>query len=119
MTKEEAQKQIRAIKECQSDPESYTPPELMQKISRGEWIEDDRIKKGLLCFSKKLNYINSNGLLNADYVISDYERLYGTHKLKELRGCVQQQSTPEETAYQLFKCKSAIVGIAVNILEAN
>ncbi|RZC39146.1 PBP GOBP domain containing protein [Asbolus verrucosus] len=71
----------------------------------GNFSEEPELKEFLFCMYKKLGAMNAAGEIQNDMVKKELLRKYSSELVnKIIKKCVSRKSTPQETAFQMFKC---------------
>lgn len=104
ISEEQKNKVIELMKECIK--ETGVDVEILKKAQIGQYTDDDKLKKQLFCFNKKLGMQNEAGDIMVDVT---EKRLANVIKDPAVRKeavtkCLVKSGTPEETAYNSTKC---------------
>ncbi|CAH0553033.1 unnamed protein product [Brassicogethes aeneus] len=103
-TNEEQSQVKNAHKNCQNDANTYVEPILLEAMSKGTLSEDPQLKLHMLCLAKGLNIIDKIGHLNKDFMKQKFLSHYEGDDLKEMEKCLEEKTSPEETAWEFYKC---------------
>lgn len=96
---------IAAHDECQKNEETRVTPEVTSQLFSGVYPSSPRVRAHMLCFSQELGLQDPEGDLLVDDIKEKLARAKSPAEAERLtRLCSKEKSTPEETAYYLFKC---------------
>ena len=86
--------------------ESGAKPEVLADAKKGHLIDDEGLKKFILCFFQKTGVLSSDAKLNTDVALSKLPA--GIDKVtaaKVLNDCKNKKgATHADTAFEIFKC---------------
>jgi hypothetical protein len=103
LTDEQIQKRNKISKECQQV--SGVSQETIDKVRTGVLVDDPKMKKHVLCFSKKTGVATEAGDTNVEVLKAKLKHVASDEEVdKIVQKCVVKKATPEETAYDTFKC---------------
>ncbi|CAH0553032.1 unnamed protein product [Brassicogethes aeneus] len=103
------QKEFQGVhKFCQSHPETHIDEELIGKLIKGEFIEDEQLKVHMVCMYQGFKMMHY-GLLK-DNIRQRWSKHYDGEYLAKLEHCLIEKESPEETAWNFVKCEHGIVG---------
>ncbi|KAL3288144.1 hypothetical protein HHI36_002592 [Cryptolaemus montrouzieri] len=82
--------------------------ELAIKARNGDFVEDEKLKEHLYCFSKKIGFQNEAGDLQLDVIRQKLAQEIKDTKVLEdvVKKCAVKKDTPQETSFQVAKCYS-------------
>ncbi|CAH0551624.1 unnamed protein product [Brassicogethes aeneus] len=98
-------KLVRAhVKNCMA--QTGTTQDIMAKVMSGVIVEDPRFIKLVFCVDKLSGFINEVGDIDKEVLELKTIQAIGTREksIAMAEKCAQQKSTPEESAYELYKC---------------
>ncbi|CAH0553896.1 unnamed protein product [Brassicogethes aeneus] len=78
--------------------------DLMKKMFRGIFTEDDNFKNYVLCMLKFEDLITADGKLNEEHMKSVWAKRYNGDLQEKLNKCLVNKDTPVETSWALMKC---------------
>jgi hypothetical protein len=79
--------------------------ETIDKVRTGVLVDDPKMKKHVLCFSKKTGVATEAGDTNVEVLKAKLKHVASDEEVdKIVQKCVVKKATPEETAYDTFKC---------------
>ncbi|KAF7272390.1 hypothetical protein GWI33_014817 [Rhynchophorus ferrugineus] len=104
LTDEQKQKIIAYGKECVT--QTGVDKELVHKARQGSFTDDSKLKSFTFCISKKIGFQNDNGDAQADVIKQKLAAAINDADAadKLIAKCLEKKDTPEETAYETFKC---------------
>nr|WHU27547.1 odorant binding protein 29 [Heliconius charithonia] len=87
-------------------PQSQVDPKLLDSLLQGELVEDAALKRHVYCVLLKCKVISKDGKLQKTAVLGKMaHRADGKNVTKVLERCADQPGdTPEELAWNLFRC---------------
>lgn len=92
---------VNAHHECAT--ETGVEEDVIKETLQGEFTEDEKLKKHILCVGQKLGFMNEGGELQTEVikeklgdVVDNVDEL--------LEKCVVDKGSPEETAFGFAKC---------------
>lgn len=78
---------------------------MAHQLHSGDFVNDPQVKAHLLCFSKNVGIQSETGELQTEAINEAVTKLKSADFANDLAAkCLKTKSTPEETAYNLFKC---------------
>ncbi|XP_018565041.1 uncharacterized protein LOC108906300 [Anoplophora glabripennis] len=94
--------------ECQSDPATRLDHDEFKAVRTGESFDRTKVGAHMLCMNKKFGTQNADGTVNRNAVKEVLAQdITDETKLEEITNkCVEEGSTPSETALKLSKCVS-------------
>ncbi|CAH0553897.1 unnamed protein product [Brassicogethes aeneus] len=78
--------------------------DLMKKMFRGIFTEDDNFKNYVLCMLKLEDFITADGKLNEEYMTSVWAKRFNEDTQEKLHKCLVNKDTAVETSWALVKC---------------
>ncbi|EFA07546.1 odorant binding protein C03 [Tribolium castaneum] len=107
LTKEQKEKLDKISKECKN--QSGVSQELIDKARTGELINDPKLKAQIYCVSKKAGLATEAGEINMDNLKTKLKKVAANDDEvnKIIQKCVVKKPTPEETAFEVYKCLHA------------
>ncbi|CAH1169948.1 unnamed protein product [Phaedon cochleariae] len=104
LTSEQNKKIIDWSKECLK--ESTVDMDVLLDAAKGEFADDPKLKKHILCFNKKIGVQDSDGKIVMDKIRAHLTDATGDPKETEeiIKKCMIEQDTPEDTAFETAKC---------------
>ncbi|CAH1114507.1 unnamed protein product [Psylliodes chrysocephalus] len=80
--------------------------ELVMKALKGESLDDPKLKAHVLCFSKKIGFLDAEGNLNISTIKEKLKMVFEDDKKVDevVVSCAKTEATPEDTALSTFKC---------------
>ncbi|CAH0553036.1 unnamed protein product [Brassicogethes aeneus] len=99
-----------AHKKCQMTQETKAEEELVRKLLQGEFVEDESLKKHMLCMSILLKVMHDNGTINVEYLKETFNEYYDGEQLQRALDCIKEYATPVETSWEVIKCKHRAAG---------
>ncbi|CAH0560437.1 unnamed protein product [Brassicogethes aeneus] len=111
MAKKRTNEEIEQLKkwhsECGEDKETK---DLLNKARNGEWIDNPKLGTHLLCYSKKLGWLNEEGKFDVHETKKNFEKYYDEDQVQKLMSnCIKEKTHPEDTAVALFKCRQTVL----------
>lgn len=108
LTEKETQEALRILEEDSNicTKSSKVDPKLVADAYKGIFVDDEKLKEYLLCFSKRQDFLDENGLLQKHIM---FKRLYMDLLDAELAEkitdkCLVNFDTPQNTAFEVTKC---------------
>lgn len=88
--------------------ETGVKPELVVEAKKGNFADDESLKKFILCFFKKTGVLNADGKLNEAVALSKLPADVDKSAVKKvLEECKNKTGKNEaDSAYEIFKCYS-------------
>ncbi|XP_030022433.2 general odorant-binding protein 83a [Manduca sexta] len=88
--------------------ESGVKPEILAEAKKGNYSEDEAMKKFLLCFFNKSGIMNADGKLNLDVALANLPPGVDKNEAtKALEECQHKNGKDAaDTAFTIFKCYS-------------
>ncbi|KAG5887558.1 hypothetical protein JTB14_002264 [Gonioctena quinquepunctata] len=104
LSEEQKAKIIQLHKECLE--ETKVDLGIAMKAAQGEYTNDEKLKKQILCFNKKVGLQDKNGDIVMEVAKAKLKDIVKDDKKVEevMKKCVLKKETPEETAFQAAKC---------------
>lgn len=103
-----SQKQKEAVKKFTAEcvKETGVRPELLAQAKKGQFSDDEALKKFTLCFFKKTGILTSDAKLNTDVALAKLpSNVDKTKVAKVLEECKKKTGkTHADTAFEIFKC---------------
>lgn len=86
--------------------ETGAKPEVIAEVKKGNINESEDLKKFTLCFFKKSGILSPDGKLNVETALEKLPTGVDKSEAKRvLEDCKNKKgATPEDTAFQMFKC---------------
>ncbi|CAG9829123.1 unnamed protein product [Diabrotica balteata] len=76
----------------------------------GNFPTDDKFKKFVLCFGQKIGFLDAEGNPNIAAISEAMKKNFGDQMSTDvIMGCTKKESTPEETAFNVFKCSFKVI----------
>ncbi|XP_028133351.1 uncharacterized protein LOC114328638 [Diabrotica virgifera virgifera] len=76
----------------------------------GNFPTDDKFKKFVLCFGKMIGFLDEEGNPNIAAISEAMKMNFGDQMSTDvIMGCAKKESTPEDTAYNVFKCSFKVI----------
>ncbi|XP_019866424.1 B2 protein-like [Aethina tumida] len=115
VTPEQLAKLIEYSKACRE--QTGATVEQVTKAIAGEFEDDPKLKAQLFCISKKIGFQNEDGSANDEILHKKLLTVVKDEKETDdlIKKCAVPQKTPEESAFQTFKCYFDTKG--VNLLS--
>ncbi|RZB39061.1 PBP GOBP domain containing protein [Asbolus verrucosus] len=104
MTDEQKEKLRKVGKECKE--QSGVSQEFIDKVRKGEFVEDPKLKAQMLCVSKKVGLTDDSGNVNVEALRTKVMKVAhnDTDVDKIVEICTVKKDTPEDTAFFTYKC---------------
>ncbi|XP_044265392.1 uncharacterized protein LOC123011816 [Tribolium madens] len=107
LTQDQKEKLDKISKECKN--QSGVSQELIDKARTGELTNDPKLKAQIYCVSKKTGLATEAGEINMDNLKTKLKKVAANDDEvnKIIQKCVVKKPTPEETAFEVYKCLHA------------
>ncbi|KAJ8955679.1 hypothetical protein NQ318_008550 [Aromia moschata] len=104
VTAEKREKIKKLCKECRE--ETNVAESLVQAARKGEYSDDPNFKRFALCMSKKFQFQDEKGAIQADMIKEKLTSAFQDNaKVEKIYNkCVSEKETPEDTAIGILKC---------------
>nr|XP_023022172.1 uncharacterized protein LOC111510480 [Leptinotarsa decemlineata] len=104
LTEEQKVKIMEYNKECME--ETKVAMEVVLKAAEGVYVDDDKLKKQILCVNKKIEVQKENGDIDIDVTKKKLMTILKDEKKVDdvIKKCVMKKDTPENTAFEAAKC---------------
>lgn len=97
-----------AHQECAT--ESGIEEDVIKKTFAGDLVEDEKLKKHVLCVNRKLGFFNDDGEIQVEVIRKTIgEDIDNVDELVEK--CTVDKGSPEDTAFSFAKCAAEFAPI--------